>query len=36
VTEIKDEVKRNETMLRYASIFINKCALKTILELQKI
>lgn len=35
VTEIKDEVKRNETMLRYASIFVNKCARETILELQK-
>lgn len=33
VTEIKDEVKRNETMLRYASIFLNKCAKPTIQEL---
>lgn len=30
VTEIKEEVKRNETMLRYASIFVNKCAKETI------
>lgn len=30
VTEIKDEIKRNETMLRYASIFVNKCAKETI------
>ena len=35
VTEIKDEVKRNETMLRYASIFVNKCAKLTIEELKK-
>lgn len=35
VTEIKDEVKRNETMLRYASIFLNKCAKPTIQELQR-
>ena len=35
VTEIKEEVKRNETMLRYASIFINKCAKQTIAELKK-
>ena len=26
VTDIKDQTKRNETMLKYASIFINKCA----------
>jgi membrane-bound lytic murein transglycosylase MltF len=35
VTEIKDEVKRNETMLQYASIFLNKCAKPTIQELQR-
>ena len=35
VTEIKDELKRNETMLRYASIFVNKCAKLTIEELRK-
>ena len=35
VTEIKEEVKRNETMLRYASIFVNKCAKETIDELRK-
>jgi len=34
VTSIADEGKRNETMLRYASIFLNKCAKETIKELQ--
>jgi len=35
VTEIKEKVKRHETMLRYASIFVNKCARETIAELKK-
>lgn len=35
VTEIKDDDKRNETMLRYASIFVNKCASETMEELKK-
>jgi hypothetical protein len=35
VTEIKDEKKRNETMLRYASIFVNKHCKLTIDELRK-
>mgnify|MGYP006094457441 CR=1 FL=1 len=35
VTEIKDETKRNETMLRYASVFVSKCAKLTIEELRK-
>ena len=35
VTEIKEEVKRHETMLRYVSIFINKCCKETIEELRK-
>ena len=35
VTEIKDDAKRNETMLRYASIFVNKCARLAIEELRK-
>ena len=35
VTEIKDDDKRNETMLRYASIFVNKCTMETIQELKK-
>lgn len=35
VTEIKDPAKRNATMLRYASIFVNKCAKATIAELKK-
>jgi hypothetical protein len=35
VTEIKDSAKRCETMLKYASIFINKCCKQTIAELKK-
>lgn len=35
VTEIKDDEKRCETMLKYASIFINKCCKETIDELKK-
>lgn len=35
VTEIEKEDIRNDTMLRYASIFINKCAKLTIDELRK-
>lgn len=35
VTEIKSEAKRHDTMLRYASIFVNKCAKETIMELKK-
>ncbi len=34
VTEIKDTVQRNTNMLRYASIFLNKCAKETIKALQ--
>jgi hypothetical protein len=35
VTMIKEDAKRHETMLRYASVFMNKCARQTIDELQK-
>mmetsp|Transcript_34578 Transcript_34578/g.52884 ORF Transcript_34578/g.52884 Transcript_34578/m.52884 type:complete len:127 (+) Transcript_34578:1155-1535(+) len=35
VTEIKDEAKRNDMMLRYASVFLNKCAKETIEELKR-
>lgn len=35
VTSIDDETKRCENMLRYASIFLNKCPITTIQELQK-
>ena len=33
VSEIKDESKRNDLMLRYASVFVSKCTKLTIDEL---
>lgn len=35
VSEIKEEETRFQTMLRYASIFVNKCCMETISELKK-
>jgi hypothetical protein len=35
VTEIKEAAKRFETMIKYASIFINKCCKETIAELRR-
>ena len=35
VTSIDDDTRRCENMLRYASIFLSKCAIRTIEELQK-